>query len=99
MSGGRVQRDVEVLSPHGLHIRPLTAFAQRAAAFQSSLRFGKEGRWVDGKSPWEMTMMISLPGTIVSLDAEGPDAEELVTAVLAEMQRWVEIDKAADAAE
>jgi phosphotransferase system HPr-like phosphotransfer protein len=76
----------------------LTAFAQRAAPFQASLRFGKEGRWVDGKSAWEMTTMISMPGAIVSLDAEGSDAEELVEAILAEMQRWVEIDMAADAA-
>jgi phosphocarrier protein len=79
-------------------MRPLTAVSQVAAKHTASVRIAKEGQWVDGKSAWDMMLLISPPGTTLTIEADGPDAAEALAAVLAELQRWAELDAAADAA-
>jgi phosphotransferase system HPr (HPr) family protein len=83
MNGQPLQQTVLVTNPEGLHMRPLTAFAQFAGRFQSTVTVSREGRSVNGKSPWDMMTMLSLPGSKITLEVEGPDAAEAFAALVA----------------
>ena len=95
MSGAIVQQNYVVTSPAGLHLRPLTAFAQKAATFQSEIKVARDGRNVDGKSAWDMMTMISMPGTVLLLQAVGSDAPAAIEAMVALLEQWSQIDAAA----
>jgi phosphotransferase system HPr (HPr) family protein len=98
MSGASVQKSYVVTSPQGLHLRPLTAFAQKAATFLSNVSVARDGRSVDGKAAWDMMTMVSVPGTVLTIQAEGPDATAAVDALVALFDHWSEIDAADEAA-
>jgi phosphotransferase system HPr (HPr) family protein len=98
MTGGSIQKTYVVNSPQGLHMRPLTAFAQKAASFQSNVTVAREGRAVNGKAAWEMMTMVSMPGSVLTIQAEGPDAPAAVDALVALLDQWYEIDAADSAA-
>ncbi len=98
MSGGSVQRNFVVTSPQGLHMRPVTGFAQKAATFQSDVTVSREGRCVNGKSALDMMTMLSMPGTVLTIKADGPDAPAAVEALVALLDHWNEIDAADSAA-
>ncbi|HMF10852.1 MAG TPA: HPr family phosphocarrier protein [Gemmataceae bacterium] len=88
MHGDTLRQVVRISSPSGLHLRPLTAFAQRAQQFQARIAVTKEDRSVDGKSPFEMFLMVSPPGVELTIEATGPDAQaalDALTALLQEM--------------
>ena len=50
-----------------------------------------------GKRAWDMITMVSLPGTVLTIQADGPDAPAAVEALVALLDQWNAID-AADAA-
>jgi phosphotransferase system HPr (HPr) family protein len=74
MNANTARQTVLVTSPQGLHLRPLTAFAQMAQRFQCKVTVWKDGRSVDGKSPFEMFSMVSPQGAELIIEANGPDA-------------------------
>jgi phosphocarrier protein HPr len=78
MNGESLRRTVTVLDPLGLHMRPLTVFAQRAAQFQSSVTVVKEGQRVNGKSPLELMLLAAEQGTELLLEVSGSDAKEAI---------------------
>src|SRR6516165_1220214 len=89
MTSETLRQMVVVTSPHGLHLRPLTAFAQLAQQFQARVAVVKDGRSVDGKSPFEMFLMVSPPGAELTIETTGPDARDALdalTALLNEIQ-------------
>src|SRR5437899_5158946 len=89
MNGETLRQTVRITSPHGLHLRPLTEFAQRAQQFQARIAVIKEDRSVDGKSPFEMFLMVSPPGAELTIEATGPDAQvalDVLTSFLNEIQ-------------
>jgi phosphocarrier protein HPr len=92
MSGSIVQQTLVVESPQGLHLRPLTAFAQEAAKYQSEVKVTRDGRSVDGKSAWDMITMISMPGAVLTIEADGPDAPAAVEGLIALLNQWSKID-------
>ena len=92
MSGTIVQQTLVVESPQGLHLRPLTAFAQAAATYQSEVKVIRDGRAVDGKSAWDMITMVSMPGAVLTIQADGPDAPAAVEGLIALLNRWSKID-------
>jgi phosphocarrier protein HPr len=84
MNGEPLRRMVTVLDPLGLHMRPLTVFAQKAAQYQSAVAVIKEGKRVNGKSPLELMLLAAEQGTELILEVSGPDAKEAM-APLAEL--------------
>jgi len=96
VNGSRAERSTVITSPAGLHLRPLTAFAQLASSFPCDVRFSHGGRSVDGKQAWEMMTMLALPESEVTIKTEGPNAPEALEALVNLLQRWAEIDAAAD---
>jgi phosphocarrier protein HPr len=84
MNGETLRRPVTVQNPMGLHMRPLTAFAQRAGKFQSSVIVVKDGQRVNGKSPLELMLLAAEQGTKLLLEVSGSDAVQAID-VLAEL--------------
>jgi phosphotransferase system HPr (HPr) family protein len=84
MNGETLRRKVTIQDPLGLHLRPLTAFAQQAARFQCSVTVAKEDQRVNGKSPLELMLLGAQQGTELVLEVSGSDAPAALE-VLAEL--------------
>ena len=67
----------------GMHARAAVKFVQLAAHFQSEIRVVKDGASVNGKSIMGLLTMVAAWGLHITIEAEGPDAEEAVTALAA----------------
>ena len=86
MNGEILRRKITVTDPLGLHMRPLTAFAQKALQFKSAVTVSKDDQRVNGKSPLELMLLAAEQGTELTLEVCGPDREaaiEILAALLA----------------
>jgi phosphocarrier protein HPr len=81
MNTAPLQRKVTIVNPNGLHMRPSAAFVELAGQFQSSVTVTHEGRSVDGKSVWDLMLLAALPGSELTLEADGPDAPQALEAL------------------
>ncbi len=72
----RIQGQVVVNKPHGLHARPATVFVQLANKFNSSVKVEKDGEVVDGKSIIAILSLGINKGAEVTLIVDGDDAQE-----------------------
>lgn len=81
MHGDPVQRTVCVANPQGLHMRPSAAFVELAGRFQSNVTVTHEGRSVNGKSLWDLLLLAAMPGSELTLEADGPDAKQALDAL------------------
>jgi phosphotransferase system HPr (HPr) family protein len=84
MNGETLRRKVTITDPLGLHLRPLTAFAQLAGRFQSTVTVAKDNQRVNGKSPLELMLLGAQQGTELVLEVTGSDAPAALD-VLAEL--------------
>lgn len=66
----------------GLHARPAMSFVETACNYQSSLTVSRESQKVDGKSIMQMMMLAATKGTELLLEAAGPDAREMLDALI-----------------
>lgn len=73
MSSEIHRRTVTVQDPMGLHMRPLTAFAQLANQVRSTVTVIKDGQRVNGKSPLELMLLAAQQGTELILEVSGDD--------------------------
>lgn len=73
----------------GLHARPSVKLTQLAKSFSSVVMIATEpsGPWVDAKSPVKIMRIKAPKGTILHFEAEGPDAEKAVAALVALVER------------
>jgi phosphotransferase system HPr (HPr) family protein len=78
MGGQSLRRKVIVRDPQGFHLRPLTAFAQRASQVQGTVTVTKDSQRVNGKSPLELMLLAAEQGTELELEVSGPDAERAI---------------------
>lgn len=76
-----MRKEVRVLNPLGLHIRPAYLIAQLAGQFESSIEIIKEGQSVNGKSVLEILMLAATQGTLLAVVARGRDAVQAVQAL------------------
>jgi phosphotransferase system HPr (HPr) family protein len=82
MSQTIVSRTVTVSNPQGLHARPAFLFAQIAGQYDSSIHVVKGSERADGKSILSILTLAVEAGTILSLEANGPDAAEAIEALV-----------------
>ena len=75
------RRQVEILNALGLHLRPADKFVRLANSFQSEIRVHKAGQAINGKSILDLTTLAAERGTLLYLEARGPDAEAAVEAL------------------
>ena len=83
MNGEVLVRKITVTDPLGLHMRPLTAFAQRAGQFQSSVAVCKDDQRVNGKSPLELMLLAAQQGAELTLEVSGVDAAQAIDVLAA----------------
>lgn len=76
--------EVVLSNKHGLHARPAHLFVQTANSYASrlSVRRADAEETVDGKSIMGMMMLAAENGTTLLLQAEGPDADRMVRALV-----------------
>jgi len=72
----RIEKEVIVNNPQGLHARPAALFVQIAQGFDASVKLEKDGRIVDGKSIIAVLSLGLNKGAKVKLIIEGEDAKE-----------------------
>ncbi|MEW5881812.1 MAG: HPr family phosphocarrier protein [Pseudomonadota bacterium] len=76
-----ISRDFVINNKLGLHARPSAQITQTAAKFQSEVWIAKNGRRVNAKSIMGVLMLAAGQGSIVTVEADGPDEAEAVTAL------------------
>ncbi|MBK5967236.1 MULTISPECIES: HPr family phosphocarrier protein [Thiorhodovibrio] len=78
-----VCKDVEIINRLGLHARAAAKFVTCASRFESSVQVEREGRRVNGKSIMGVMMLAAARGTVISIETNGPDEQEVMDALVA----------------
>lgn len=84
------KRVVKVTNPAGLHARPCAAIAQTVGRFKSKVQIDNRAESVDAGSILELLTLGASQGTELVLTAKGPDAEQVLDAVAAELAKHYE---------
>ena len=78
-----------VIDPSGLHARPAARFVQAASRFSSQITIRHDGREADAKSLIALLGLTIRPSSEITLTADGPDADEALAALAAELTPYV----------
>lgn len=81
MSQIKATRIVCINSPHGLHMRPITALSQCAKEFQAEVTITKDHNRVNVLHILDMMTLAVENGSEVVLEAVGPDADAAIAAI------------------
>ena len=65
----------------GIHARPAAQFVKLASRYSCDIRVEKDDEQVDGKSIMGLMMLAAGHGSVLIISAEGPDAEDALTAL------------------
>ena len=84
-----ISKEVIVRCESGLHNKQVTYFVQKANEIKSSVWLESENRRMNAKSLLGIMSLGIVTGAVVTLSAEGPDAEDAVNALDAMLQRDV----------
>ena len=82
-------KEVIVRCESGLHNKQVTYFVQKANEFRSSVWLESENRRMNAKSLLGIMSLGIVTGAVVTLSADGPDAEDAVNALEVLLQRDV----------
>ena len=75
--------EVEIRNRKGLHARASAKFVKCAESFQATVRVMRDGHTVGGTSIMGLMMLAAGPGTRIVIEAEGPQAVEVIAALVA----------------
>ena len=76
-----IRTQVTIINKLGLHARAAAKFVGCTSAFSSSIKAGKDGQLVDGKSIMSVMMLAAGKGTVLDLEIEGRDEDEALAAL------------------
>jgi len=76
-----ISRDFRISNKLGLHARPSAQITQVAGKFESEIGIAKSGQRVNAKSIMGVLMLAAGYGSVVTVDADGPDAETAVAEI------------------
>jgi phosphocarrier protein len=77
----KVVRDMQIVNKMGLHARPAMQFVDLANKFTSRITVCKKAQCVNAKSIMELLLLAATAGTVLTVRAEGSDAEQAVDAL------------------
>ena len=77
----RSHREVIILDPLGLHLRPAAKLVALAKTFRSDIQVVFRENTANARSILDLVTLAADRGTTLDIVAEGPDAEEAVTAL------------------
>jgi phosphocarrier protein FPr len=92
------ERTLTVIDPAGLHARPAARFVQIANRFASRILIRHAEREADAKSLIALLGLTIRPGTVITLVADGDDAEAALGALTEELTPYVSQTPASGAA-
>lgn len=77
-----VEKQVRINNEIGLHARPASLFIQEAIKYSSHIEVWKDDKQYNGKSIMSILSMSGRKDDIITIKAEGEDAEEAVDALV-----------------
>jgi len=86
------QKDFTILNKLGIHARPAAQFVKTANRFQADIFVEKDGEEVDGKSIMGLMMLAAGHGSVISVTANGSDADAALEALSELIARKFEED-------
>jgi phosphocarrier protein len=78
----KLRARVTICNRKGLHARASARFVKCAEAFDAVVTVTKDERKVGGSSIMSLLMLAAVPGTELLLEAEGPEREEALRALV-----------------
>jgi phosphocarrier protein HPr len=75
--------EVTICNRKGLHARASAKFVKCAETFNATVRVTREGQSVGGTSIMGLMMLAASQGSVIRLEAEGPEAPEAIEALVA----------------
>ena len=79
----KLRATATIKNKRGLHARASAKIVEASARFQSEIYVVKDGNEVNGRSIMGLMMLAASIGSEIEITAEGPDAGEALTAMLA----------------
>ena len=76
-----LQQEVEIINKLGLHARASAKLTQVAGGFKANIWVSRSGRRVNAKSIMGVMMLAAAKGSMVLIEADGPDEAEAMGAV------------------
>ena len=76
-----VERTVQIVNSNGLHARPAAKIVKAAARYKSSVTLTRDDLEVNGKSIMGVMMLAAEYGSMLTLRADGPDAQDAIEAL------------------
>ena len=89
MPAGKAEASVLLTNPTGLHARPAVKVTKLAKTFKASLQIASARLpgWIDAKSIVKVMALKVPQGELLSIRAEGEDAEIAIAALVALVER------------
>jgi phosphocarrier protein len=84
---------ITIINKLGLHARAASKFVTTASAFSSTIKVGKGGQLVDGKSIMAVMMLAASKDTELHLQFDGRDEDKAMTAITALINNRFEEDE------
>lgn len=78
----RVEKNIIIESPQGLHARPAAMLVQLVAKFKSDVAVEKDGEIVSGKSIMGLLTLGLQQGSDVKIVVEGEDAQATMDSIV-----------------
>ena len=79
----RPMAEVVICNRKGLHARASAKFVKCAETFNANIRVTRDGQTVGGTSIMGLMMLGASTGTLIRLEADGPEAPEAIEALAA----------------
>jgi phosphocarrier protein len=76
-----MERNFQIKNQLGLHARTAAKWVQLGNHFESSLSIRYDGQEVDGKSILDLLTLACPRGSVITVRAEGSDADQLIEAL------------------
>ena len=90
---GTATRTVEIVNKRGLHARASAKFVRTASGFDAEVRVSRDGHTVDARSIMGLMMLAAGPGSSIDIEAEGPESEAALDALVALVQARFDEDE------
>ena len=76
-------KEVEIIAPNGMHTRPAATFVKEAKSFVADVYVTSNGKTASAKSLFKLQTLVLTQGTVLTIAAEGEDAQQAVDHLVA----------------
>ena len=78
----RSKAEIQIRNKKGLHARASAKFVKCAEMFKANVRVTRDGQTVGGTSIMGLMMLAAGPGTMILVEADGPEAPQALAALI-----------------